>query len=78
MQLVNHAMMNFFTWLRTERGQDLLEYAMLGGLIAAAILVVFGILVGTGAAGSGVIDNMAQGIADCIDFDETTACAGGL
>jgi hypothetical protein len=68
--------LNLFVRSRTERGQDLLEYAMLGGLIAAAITVVFAILVGTG--GSGIIDDFAQGIADCIDFDGATACTGGL
>lgn len=76
MQVVNNAILSFLSMLRSERGQDLLEYAMLGGLVAAAIVIVFGILVGTG--GSGIIDNMAQGIADCIDFDAATTCAGGL
>ena len=47
-----------------ERGQDLLEYALLGGLIAAAIIAVAALGVMTGA-----ITGMADGIADCIDFD---------
>jgi Flp pilus assembly pilin Flp len=50
-----------------ERGQDLIEYAMLGGLIALAILGVIGFL--TGAIGS-----MADGIGRCIDFDSTSVC----
>jgi len=41
-------MLNVYTWiltnLRRERGQDLVEYAMLSGLIAAAIVAV-GIIV---------------------------------
>ncbi|MCH8815833.1 MAG: Flp family type IVb pilin [Chloroflexi bacterium] len=54
------------TWLqshaRRERGQDLIEYAMLSGLIAAAIVAV-GILVYSGA-----LTAMATGISGCIDF----------
>ena len=60
------------TWLsihvRSERGQDLIEYAMLSGLIAAAILgavVLFG----------GALTSMASGIANCIDFKTSTVCA---
>ncbi len=53
---------------RSERGQDLIEYAMLGGLIAAAILAV-GIL-----AFSGTLSSMATGIGNCIDFNKSTTC----
>ena len=58
--------------LRSERGQDLIEYAMLGGLIAAAIVAV-GILLYTGA-----LTNMAKGISNCIDFTSTTKCDPGF
>lgn len=75
MQLVNFAILSFVGRLRTERGQDLLEYAMLGGLIAAAIaaLVTAGIF-------SGAVSSMANGIADCIDFSTApgSECTGGL
>jgi len=61
-----------FTWLKvhipSERGQDLIEYAMLGGLIALAL--IGGALVFTGA-----LSGMASGIGDCIDFDNTSPCA---
>ena len=53
--------------IRSESGQDLIEYAMLGGLIAAAILgavVLFG----------GALTGMATGISHCIDFNKTTTC----
>ncbi len=53
---------------RSERGQDLIEYAMLGGLIAAAILAV-GVL-----AFSGALSSMATGIGNCIDFNKSTTC----
>ena len=55
-----------------ERGQDLLEYALLGGLIAAAIVAVAALGVMTGA-----IEGMADGIANCIDFDNSAASTCG-
>ena len=51
-----------------ERGQDLIEYAMLGGLIALAII---GVAV---AALSGALDTMFAGIGNCVDFDAATGC----
>ena len=58
--------------LRDERGQDLLEYALLGGLIAAAIIAVATLGVMTGA-----ITDMANGIGDCIDFDNSVGSECG-
>jgi len=49
--------------LSQEEGQDLIEYAMLGGLIAVAIAGVIALGTMTDA-----ITSMADGIADCIDF----------
>ena len=46
----------------SERGQDVLEYAMLGGVIAMAILLIVG-------AFSGALGAMVAGIERCIDFD---------
>jgi Flp pilus assembly pilin Flp len=54
-----------------EEGQDLIEYAMLGGLIAAgivAVLVLFG----------GKINTMITGIGNCIDFTNSTSCTPGF
>jgi len=47
-----------------ERGQDLLEYAVLGGVLGVFI-------VGLGAALTltGAMDTMAGAIAECVDFD---------
>ena len=53
--------------LSEERGQDLLEYAMLGGLIVIGILAV--VLAFTGA-----LNNMITGIGNCIDFSDGTTC----
>jgi Flp pilus assembly pilin Flp len=50
--------------LREERGQDLLEYALLGGLIAAGLVAVGAI------AFSGPLQDMADGIGRCINFDD--------
>ena len=55
--------------LNVESGQDLLEYALLGGLIVSAIVAVIALGTMTTA-----ITDMASGIGDCIDFDSGTAC----
>ena len=50
--------------LSEERGQDLLEYALLGGIIAVGVGVVATLL-----ATSGAFEAMANTLADCIDFN---------
>ena len=50
--------------LSEERGQDLLEYALLSGVIAVGIGIMATILLGTGA-----FTDMGNAIAECIDFD---------
>ena len=69
--MIRYALTWIFSKLPTsdERGQDLIEYAMLGGLIAGAILLV-GVLVFSGA-----LTSMATGIGECIDFDGLTTCS---
>lgn len=56
------------TWIQArmtrESGQDLIEYALLGGLIAAALIAVIALGTMTGA-----VEDMATGIGECIDFD---------
>ena len=64
MQLVNSVILSIIAGLRSERGQDLLEYALLSGLIAAAIITAFSL-----AAFTGALDSMATNIAACVDFD---------
>ena len=59
--------------LKREEGQDLIEYAMLGGLIAAA-LVAIGVL----GAYTGGVQAMATGIKNCIDFNTATSCKAGF
>ncbi len=57
--------------LSEERGQDLLEYALLGGLIAAAIVAL-------GVIFSPFLVDMAGNIGACIDFDSSTNCNPGF
>ena len=56
--------------LRDERGQDLIEYALLGGIVAVAFAVaaVAAPIIGP----TGAMQTMADAIAECVDFD--TAC----
>jgi Flp pilus assembly pilin Flp len=55
------------TLLSSERGQDVMEYALLAGVIAATLLVAAGFL-------SGPVQNMFTNIGKCITFD--SACKG--
>ena len=64
------ALSSFRESLREERGQDLIEYALIGGLIAAALVAAFFIL-------NPYILNMAHGIGNCVDFDSTSKCTAG-
>lgn len=45
-----------------ERGQDLLEYALIGGLISVAIVIGWLLF-------QDAVADMTTAIADCIDFD---------
>ncbi|MCH8901155.1 MAG: hypothetical protein IIC88_02540 [Chloroflexi bacterium] len=67
-------MMTAFSGLRArfseQRGQDLLEYSLLGGLIAVSIIAV-ALLFGD------ALTAMAGGIRNCIDFTASTVCDPG-
>ena len=52
-----------------ERGQDLIEYSLFGGLIAAAI-IAFGV-----AAYQGLLTGMLGGMKNCVDFNAATTCS---
>ena len=54
--------------LREDCGQDLIEYALLGGLVALAIT---GVAV---LAFQDAIQGMFSGIGACIDFNSGTSC----
>lgn len=73
MTFINDLMTRVWLGLRSlkdERGQDLLEYALLGGLIAVAILAAIGIF-------TGALEDMFTGIKNCVDFTNTTNCTPG-
>jgi Flp pilus assembly pilin Flp len=53
----------------SESGQDLIEYALLGGLIAAAVIAVVALGTMTNA-----VTAMGNGISACIDFKKSTPC----
>lgn len=57
-------------WLSDDHGQDLIEYALLGGLIALTLMAAGVLLAMTGA-----LSDMAAGIGHCIDFNNGTTCA---
>ncbi len=62
------AAQSFITQLRDdERGQDTLEWVMLGGLVAAAIVGIIGVF-------SGALGSFAAAAENCLDWDSTTAC----
>ena len=56
--------------LSEERGQDLLEYALLGGMVAIGILAALVIF-------TPALESMATGIKNCIDFTDATICDPG-
>ncbi len=64
------AMSDLKARLSEERGQDLLEYALLGGMVAVGILAA--IIIFTPA-----LNSMATGIKNCIDFTDNTVCDPG-
>ena len=51
-----------------ERGQDLIEYALFGGLIALGMIAV------GAAAYTGILNDLTAGIGDCVEFYSTTGC----
>jgi Flp pilus assembly pilin Flp len=51
--------------LRRDEGQDLIEYALIGGLVAVAVIAAFVLLGGT----TGPVATMIDNIGDCIDFE---------
>ena len=54
-----------------ERGQDTLEWVLMSGLIAAAIVGVLLLF-------SGALQNMVTNVSRCLDFDSSTKCSPGF
>jgi len=55
--------------LSDERGQDIMEYALLAGFIAVGFAVAAALVLTTG-----VWNKMVTTILHCIDFDSATTC----
>ncbi len=65
---------HMLSWVRarlpiSERGQDLVEYAIFTGVIALALMTVGAFVL------SGALTSLATGIGNCIDFNSVTTCA---
>ncbi len=71
MSRVNELLLRAWVSLRHERGQDLLEYALLGALVAAAIVAALALF-------TNAINTMVTGISNCIDFNKSTTCSPGF
>jgi Flp pilus assembly pilin Flp len=58
--------------LREERGQDMIEYALFGGLLATIIMLVAALII------LGTIPNpvatLLSGLSGCVDFNSATPC----
>jgi Flp pilus assembly pilin Flp len=60
-------------WMRLlragwERGQDLIEYALFGGVLAAVLITL-----GVGGLTGGLMDFFGE-VRDCVDFDSSSNC----
>jgi Flp pilus assembly pilin Flp len=51
-----------------ECGQDLIEYSIFAGLIAAALIAATMLVI------TGAVQDMSVGIAQCIDWNDATHC----
>jgi Flp pilus assembly pilin Flp len=72
MTLVNELLTKVWLGLRSlkdERGQDLMEYALLAGFIAVAFAVAAAAVLTTG-----FFNSMVTTIRNCLDFNSATAC----
>lgn len=66
--MINSMVIWIQMFLRNQRGQDMIEYALISGLIAATLIGVGVLLFGD------ALDSMAAGIGNCIDFESSTNC----
>jgi Flp pilus assembly pilin Flp len=57
--------------LRGERGQDLIEYSLLGGFIAMSLMLALAVAV---AALTGSLESMVTGIGNCVDWNASNDC----
>ena len=56
---------------RDERGQDMLEWVLLGGMVALGIVTVAVVF-------TGALNTMIGNLGNCLDFTSATACTPGF
>jgi Flp pilus assembly pilin Flp len=56
---------------RDERGQDTLEWVLMSGLIAGAIVLILGVF-------TTALNVMATNVSYCLDFAKATTCSPGF
>jgi Flp pilus assembly pilin Flp len=61
--VIQHLVFRLQAMIRGEHGQDLIEYSMLAGFIAAALIAAAMLALTTG------VQDMSAGIGECIDWD---------
>lgn len=75
--MVSNILLSAYAWattrmamLREERGQDIMEYAVIAGAIAlVAAFVLFSPLGGFGGTIGDAVDDFGTTIAECVAFD---------
>ncbi len=69
MQLTGYGLAWFITRVRSERGQDLIEYSLFGGFVALSLMaaMVFSVPVLSSA-----VESMFTGIANCVDWNASS------
>lgn len=58
--------------VKDERGQDLIEYALIAGMAGLVIVTVAAV------AFQGAITSFFNGVKGCVDFDSGTGCTPGF
>lgn len=58
--------------VKDERGQDLVEYALIAGMAGLVIVTIAAV------AFSEAITSFFNGVKGCVDFDSGTACTPGF
>jgi Flp pilus assembly pilin Flp len=69
MQLVAYWLARLVAHASGERGQDLIEYSLLGGLIGLGLMAAMAFAV---AVLTGALESMLTGVGNCIDWNASS------